>query len=74
MSVDGKQHLSEVVFSRILIVRKITGSGSYPYTQDSSPVTMGFKQSGHCLWSPDYPVSSMFSRNDLVVAPAQLLV
>ena len=47
-SVDGKQHLSEVRFSsrRIFIVRKMTGSGSYPYTQDSSLVIMVFMKSG----------------------------
>ena len=40
-SVDGKKHLSEVKFSALIksfIVRKITGSGSYPYTQDSQDI------------------------------------
>ena len=36
-SVDGKQHLSEVVFSAlvgIFTVREMTGFGLYPYTED----------------------------------------
>ena len=40
-SVDGKQHFSAVVFSAVVgdfILRKVTVSGSYPYTQDSSAV------------------------------------
>ena len=51
-SVDGKQHLSEVVFSGIvgfsLLGKLMTDlvSGSYPYSQDSSPVIMVFIKSG----------------------------
>ena len=48
-SVNGKQYL-------ISIVRKMMGFGSYPYTQDSSPVIMVFMKSGW-LWSPTCPVS-----------------
>ena len=51
-SADGKQHLSEVVFSA-LVGFSLQGkwqndlvSGSYPYTQDSSPVIMVFMRSG----------------------------
>ena len=41
VSVDVKQHLGEVVFSvlaRIFVIREMTGSGLYPFTQDSRDV------------------------------------
>ena len=37
-SVDGKQHLSKVVFSRSFIERKKTGSVSNMYTRDSQDI------------------------------------
>ena len=49
VSVDGKQHLSEVVFSgslRIFVVRKMTGSRSYPNIQDFSRMIVVFMKLG----------------------------
>ena len=48
-SVDGKQHElgSFYCCSLIFIVRKMTGSGSYPYTQDSSVIV--FMKSGSAV-------------------------
>ena len=51
-SVDGKQHLSEVVFSALVWFSLSSGIW---YTQDSSPVIMVFMKSGS-LWSPACPV------------------